>query len=375
MLKGVHLTVMIGPAVAVPVSQPIVDALTDAQITCASDGRSGFQLTFRISTRSSLHTLFLLSGGAAIPLVRVILVATVNGTPEVLIDGVVTNHQVSPGSDAGHAALTLTGEDLSCVMNYIDFSGLPYPAMPAEAQVLLILSKYAVLGIIPKVIPSPLIDLPLPIDRIPVQSGKDLDYVKKLAEDVGYVFYVEPGSAPGISFAYWGPQLKIGTPQPALNVDMDAHTNVESMNFIFDADSKKLPIVFIQNPIAKVPIPIPVPDITPLSPPLGLVPPIPKGVDLITGTAKYSPIRGALLGMALSAKSAQAVTASGSLDVARYGRILQPRKLVGVRGAGTAFDGLYYVSSVTHSIKPGEYKQNFTLVRNGLISTVDKVPA
>ena len=375
MLKGVHLTLMIGPAVAVPVSQSILDALTEAQVTCAADGRSGFQLTFSISTHSPLQTLFLLSGGSAIPLVRVILVATVNGAPNVLIDGVVTNHQVGPGTDAGHASLTITGEDLSCVMNYIDFSGLPYPAMPAEAQVLLILAKYAVLGIVPMVIPSPLIDLPLPIDRIPVQDGKDLDHIKKLADDVGYVFYIDPGPTPGMSVAYWGPQFKIGTPQPALNIDMDAHTNVESVNFTFDADSKKLPIVFIQNPLAKVPIPIPVPDITPLSPPLGLVPPIPKGVDLITGTAKYSPIRGALLGMALAAKSGQAVTATGSLDVARYGRILQPRKLVGVRGAGMAFDGLYYVNSVTHSIKPGEYKQSFTLVRNGLISTVEKVPA
>jgi len=40
-----------------------------------------------------------------------------------------------------------------------------------------------------------------------------------------------------------------------------------------------------------------------------------------------------------------------------------------------AFDGLYYVKSVTHSIKRGEYKQNFSLTRNGLISTVPSVPA
>jgi len=59
----------------------------------------------------------------------------------------------------------------------------------------------------------------------------------------------------------------------------------------------------------------------------------------------------------------------------RYGRILKSRQLVGVRGAGAAFDGLYYVKSVTHAIKHGEYKQNFTLVRNGLLSTVPRVPA
>jgi hypothetical protein len=48
---------------------------------------------------------------------------------------------------------------------------------------------------------------------------------------------------------------------------------------------------------------------------------------------------------------------------------------VGVRGAGEAFNGLYYVKSVTHKISKGQYKQDFTLARNGLISTVPKVPA
>ena len=44
-----------------------------------------------------------------------------------------------------------------------------------------------------------------------------------------------------------------------------------------------------------------------------------------------------------------------------------------MRGAGPAFDGLYYVKSVTHKIKRGEYKQDFTLTRNGLVSTVPTV--
>ena len=39
-----------------------------------------------------------------------------------------------------------------------------------------------------------------------------------------------------------------------------------------------------------------------------------------------------------------------------------------MRGAGLAYDGLYYVNSVTHTLKRGEYKQSFTLSRDGLIS-------
>ena len=59
----------------------------------------------------------------------------------------------------------------------------------------------------------------------------------------------------------------------------------------------------------------------------------------------------------------------------RYGQPLKPRRYVGLRGVGTAFEGLYYVSKVTSTIQRGEFKQQFTLVRNGLISTVREVPA
>jgi hypothetical protein len=374
-VEGVHLTLMIGPAVPLPVPREVLDALTSVTVNTGGDAPGGFQLTFTLSTDSPLHTLFLVSAGAPIPLVRVVLVATVNGTPEVLMDGVMTNHQVTAGGEGGQATLTVTGEDLSRVMDYIDFSGIPYPAMPPEVRVLAILAKYAVFGVVPMVIPSVLVDVPVPVDRIPLQQGKDLAYVRGLADEVGYVFYVEPGPVPGVSTAYWGPEIKVGVPQPALNVDFDVHTNVESFSPTYVSDRKDMPAILIQNQATKAPIPIPIPDITPLNPPLGIVKPFPTGLDFIEGTAKLSPIRAAAIGLAKAAKSSDAVSATGTLDVLRYGRILRARQLVGVRGAGLAFDGLYYVKSVSHELKRGSYKQSFTLSRNGLISTLPEVPA
>jgi len=370
----IHLTLMIGPGVPVPVPRDVLEALTSIQVNAASgDSQSGFELNFAIPKRSPLQTLFLLSGGAGIPFVRVIIVVTINGTPNVLIDGMMTNHQYEPGGGGG--TLRIQGKDLSTVMTYFDFSGLPYPAMPPAARVLLVVGKYAALGIAPVVIPSVVEDLPIPIERIPRQQGKDLDYVQQLARDVGYVFYVEPGPAPGLNFAYWGPEIKVGPPQPALNMDMDAHTNVEQLSFSFDKEQKEMPIVFIQNQATKAPIPIPIPDITPLNPPLGLVPPLPPKLTPLSDTARLSPLGAVMKGLAYASQHSDAVSGNGSLDVMRYGRPLKSRQLVGVRGAGDAFDGLYYVKSVTHNIKRGEYKQSFSLARNGLLSTLPKVPA
>jgi hypothetical protein len=68
------------------------------------------------------------------------------------------------------------------------------------------------------------------------------------------------------------------------------------------------------------------------------------------------------------------VTANGSINVLRYGRVLKSRQLVGMRGAGVAYDGLYYVQSVTSTLKRGEFKQSFTLTRNGLVSITPVVP-
>ncbi len=369
------MSLMIGPAMPVPVSKDVLDALASVEVTNTTDGPSLFQLRFTLNKNSILDTLFLVGGGASIPLVRVVVVVTLTGQPHVLVDGVMTRHEVTPGGSSQAPVLTITGEDLTKVMTYLDFSGFPFPAMPREARVVIILAKYAMFGVIPLVIPSILIDVPIPVQQIPRQQGKDLDYVQQLADEVGYVFYIEPGPAPGTSIAYWGPEIKVGVPQPALNMDMDAQTNVESLTFVYNSENAKLPVVLIQEPMSKAIIPIPIPDITPLNPPLGLVPPIPKDITVMDETAKYSPIRAALIGLARAARSNDVVTATGTLDVLRYGNILKARRLVGVRGAGRAFDGLYYVKRVTHDLKRGQYKQSFTLSRNGLISTLPTVPA
>lgn len=374
MLKGIHLTLLVGPVVPVPVPKVVLEALEAVEVVSTAGSPGGFRLTFTLSNRSPLHTIFLVAGGQT-PLLRVVIVAMVNGTPHVLMDGVTTSQQVSPGPQPGHSTLTVTGEDLTKVMDLQDLSGIPYPAMPPEARVALIVAKYAMFGIIPMVIPSLFPDVPIPVERIPTHQGTDLQYVKDLAAAVGYVFYIEPGPAPGINTAYWGPEIKVGVPQPALNFDMDAHTNVESLSFTFNGAETVLPVVLIQNQLTKIPIPIPIPNLNPLQPPLGLIPAPITNISILKDTAKMSPMQAIGVGLAVAARSADAVSGSGSLDVVRYGRLLKARGLVGVRGVGVAFDGLYFVKSVTSTLKRGEFKQSFELTRNGLVSITPKVPA
>jgi hypothetical protein len=369
-----YLQLMIGPGVPVPVPASVMNALASVQVTSNTDGPSYFQLTFSVSTKSPLNTLFLLGQGAQLPILRVVLLVIVRGMPDVLMDGVVTNCQIQAGT-GGQSTLTVTGEDLSKLMDYIPRDGLPFPAMATYLRVNLILAQYAGFGITPAVVPPISLAVFSPTEHIPRQKGTDLEYIKDLAGESGYEFYVDPGPLPLQSIAYWGPSIRLGIPQPALNTDMDAMTNVESMDFNFDAESAGIPIVMIYPKKLKFGIPVPIPNINPFAPPLGLIPPLPKRADIDRDSARKDVTEALLCALGRAAKNSDSTSVSGSLDVTRYGRVLKARKLVGVRGAGQAYDGLYFVKSVTHNIKQGEYKQNFSLVRNGLISTVPRVPA
>lgn len=377
--QGIQLTLLVGPLVPLPVPRVVLDALQSVEVRTSAGNASGFQLTFTITARSPLNTIFLLAAGSntgmATPPLRMLLIVSMNGSAQPLFDGVMTHVEVQPGGRGQAGTLTVTGEDVTKAMDMQDFSGLPFPAVPVEGRVALLCAKYAPLGLIPMVIPVLFPDVQIPIDKIPAQKGTDLAYIQELARQVGYVFYVEPGPAAGSNIAYFGPEIKLGVPQPALNLDMDALTNVESLSFSFDPTQGVLPLVYIQNQLTRVPIPIPIPNLNPLQPPLGLLPTPIANLKPLKDTAKMSPMRAISAGLAEAARSQDAVSGSGSLNVLRYGRMLKARGLVGVRGAGVAYDGLYYVKSVTSRLKRGEFKQSFELTRNGLVSITPSVPA
>ena len=234
----------------------------------------------------------------------------------------------------------------------------------------LLCAKYAPFGLIPLPIPI-LFPTCRSIDKIPAQKGTDLQYIREMAEDVGYVFYIEPGSVAGTNIAYFGPEIKIGIPQPALNLDMDALTNVESLNFTFDP-TKVLPIVFIQNQMTRVPIPIPIPNINPLQPPLGV---------LSTPIANLDPQRHgeaqSHAGDLARFGGSEEVTGFGErdrhLDVLRYGRVEGARTGRRAR-CRPRLQRPVLRAEREELAQPREFKQNFTLTRNGLISMTPRVP-
>lgn len=367
-LKGVTLTLLMGPVAVAPAPVAVVEALESVQVTSAVGSRSGFQIVFTYSKTSPIARA-LLPAGYFDPLIRVILIATLNGIPKVLADGPIKRQDVVASSAPGENKLTITGEDVSGYMDLIDITGFIFPALPPFARVALMMAKYAMFGVLPVTIPAPFQAPESPTTSYAQQQGTDYAYADKLAKDASYEFYITPGPLPGTNTAYWGPPVRVGAVQSALTIDMDHASNLESLSFSADGNAAEIPYAHVK--VAGFSIPVPLPGVSLVKPPLAARPLITTKTRLLETERKTLP---EVLMSLLTAGGADPITATGSLDVVRYGKPMDARALVGVRGAGLAHDGLYYVRSVTSTLGRGSWKQSFQLARDGLISTLPGVP-
>jgi hypothetical protein len=378
MLLGIHLTLLIGPTVAVPAPLPLLEALQGIEVTHSDEGRSGFQLSFHAgrSGPAGLIDYPLLSLPLLKPNNRVIITVTFNVMPHVLMDGIITHQQLNPGSEPGSGTLSVTGEDVSVMMDREE-KNVEHPAQDESIIALKIIASYAQYGLIPMVIPPFLIDPPIPIERVPVQRATDLNYLKQMAERYGYVFYVEPGPAPFTNKAYWGPPIRAALPQKALSVNLGPVTNVTSINFQTDANAPELVTGQVRDRQTGQTMPVQTFTSTRV-PPLAAMPAVmvnqPNVRTRRLDTSGLTSMQAFARAQGITdASTDNVVMITGELDALRYGELLSARGLVGLRGVGYSYDGLYYVKSVTHSIQRGDYKQRFTITREGLGSTTPVV--
>jgi hypothetical protein len=374
-LLGLHTTILIGPELPLPVPQPVLETLESIEVTHSADEHSGFQIVFKaVRTRAAFLDYALFANPQFRAGNRVIIAVTFGAIPFVLMDGIITNQQLTPPQGSNPAALTLTGEDISIKMD-LEEKSVEHPAQPEMVIALKIIASYARYGLIPLVIPPLAIDVPLPTDRIPVQQATDLKYLTDLATRNAYVFYISPGPVIGTNTAYWGPPIRVGIPQRALTVDMGPDTNVESISFENNATEARTVTGQVQDRQTNQKIPI----MTFLTtrPPLALnlpfLNPSTTRVERFRAESGQTAAQAMSQAQAATDASMDTVKVEGELNAASYGMPLMARGLVGLRGVGFSYDGFYYVKKVTHAIKPGEYKQKFTLVREGTGSTVPAV--
>lgn len=373
---GTYLSILVGPMIPIPAPFFVTEALDSVEVTQRSDGGSVFQMNFHADRTVDFVPDFpLVLSHLLSPGNRVILSVLLNNIPFVLMDGIITDQTVAHKAGS-NATISVQGEDISILMDRMEVP-LPHPMQDDFMQVGITLAKYAWLGIIPVVIPTLTSIPPLPLQNVPYQYTTDRAHIRQLAERNGNIFVIRHGPLPMMNIGYWGPPLRLLPPQPALTVDMGAETNVDSITFKYSGDK---PTIFFGSTEDKtLATKMPVFTMTSMRmPPFALEPPLLTNPLMIKKRIFKNQAPNALdaqtQAQGLTDKSTDdVVTANGTVDGLRYNWVLQSPGIVGVRGCGLSYDGMYVVTSVTHSIERGKYTQNFSLAREGIISSTPVV--
>jgi hypothetical protein len=187
----------------------------------------------------------------------------------------------------------------------------------------------------------------------------------------------------GVNVGYWGPPPRMLPPLAVLDVAVGAGNDVDRFQAEYDA----LKPVTIAGLVMQAEIPPyePVPVVTLIGerlPPLATDPALKPGDDLLLMGRRelwqrddLDPLTAAIQAQAETDLSTdEVVTATVDVTTSRVGTVVQAPGVVGIRGAGLDYDGLYYLKSATHRIslfsdEQYDYTQSLTLTREGVGTT------
>ena len=376
---SIQLELWLGDMIPSPAPAQITEKLQKAEITRNTDSPSAFQLVFQADRTAGLSPDFaLLSGGLLKAGNRVLVGVRINGAFTVLIDGFITHQELAHDTQFGASSLTISGEDVSILMDRLDIS-FEYPQMGDSVIALAVLAKYAMIGVIPEVVPTPLDLVPMIIEHTPQQNGTDRCYLQELAKRHAYYFSVRPGPEPLTNIAYWGPPVNFGSAQGALSMDVGPGTNIERVNFKLDALAPVQMFGMVQDDILEMDAPLitfgstrqPGLSSDPALDPIGLL----QRREIYTDP-RYGYLQAYNESQTRTdASTDHVVSVQGEVDTLRYGAVIEAPGLIDLRGAGQSYDGRYRVTSVTHTLARGTYTQAFSLAREGTGSTISQVAA
>jgi phage protein D len=308
-----------------------------------------------IRAESGLWTL--LDEGQAKPWQKLEIMMNVGDVEEQVMKGYVTQVRIHVDSTEGNSYLELVGMDATCLMSaeevIKDWPGKSDSDIATE-----LFTKYN----LSSTVQSTGVVHEEKFSTI-LQRESDIQFLKRLARRNGFECVVA-----GDTGYFQKPNLD-STPLPELAAHFGKDTNLTSFEGNWNA---LLPTAVEVHQIdvgAKSVLDVAVekssqPDQGKDGPQL---PPLPRGK-----TPRMFVRHGVFTGQpemknqadALADEADWFIEARGEVDTQIYGTVLHARKRVPVKGVGTLFSGIYYLTSVKHFYTPDRYIQNFTARRN-----------
>lgn len=298
------------------------------------------------------------------PLVPVtVSVSSGSPLPEVVINAFVREvRQAARGAAAGTTAEVVAMDATATLMALIE-QPMPHPNMDPATIATLIFGRYAITPL-----PFPTPPTRTIADTTTIQRGTDGRMLREMARALAYECYLQPDPITGLDVGHFHPALTAVPPQGVLSVDFGSATNLLDFEVGYDTLRPTAAVSAEADPRSGVPVPAPA--LAPLSPPEGLEPAlmrvIPPRISRPTARDAANPAELFRQNQGIVDRSSRALTATGTVDAVKYGRVLRPGLPVLVRGAGRAYSGLWYVTRVSHSISTGAWTQRFSATRNAV---------
>lgn len=375
--QRVTVTVYAGASTPKPVTSSFIDAIDRLVVRQLHDGASTFQIVLNADLPKRLSKdIPILAGALAAPGNRVKIAVAFGRKKQCLMDGVAVHQELTYDAAAGVFVYSIIGEDLSAFMR-LEEKSTEWPGRSSAQIAREIIQTYAARGLSATIV-TPQSDYAPPQDEwLYRQSASDLDFLRALGRPFGHIFAIRPGaSISANSVGYWGPPTREGKILPPLSVSMGAWTNVQSIDFNYDAsasqgfkgdsrnDAETDTSLQVQSPNT-----------------FGLTSfaKTSSASSTLRRTIRYvEPSIVGALATAYAESLMQETTRSAlrvraKLDALTYGSVITPSSQIPVRGVGDSHDGLYYVEQVDHTIARGTYTQEVIMTREGLGSTIGQV--
>ncbi|MCL2161451.1 MAG: hypothetical protein FWH56_06140 [Betaproteobacteria bacterium] len=196
-------------------------------------------------------------------------------------------------------------------------------------------------------------------------DGRPIHLIKDRATLNGYEFYIRKGEP------YFGEPKLEGDPQPVILIYAGMASNCHNFSVSHDGHiPDSINFVDVSEPCGETTEEV-CESIYAL---LGETPANSKNKGLSDFMWRIPLPRGATLAerkaraQAIANEAAWKIRATGELDGSAYGHVLETNRTVTVNGAGSTYDGLWYVDEVKHHFSTDGYRQTFRLVRNAVKS-------
>jgi hypothetical protein len=350
-------------AAFVPLLPPFMAALDGIEVETAVDAASVLRLRFNLS-RNFMGDWDPPVADVFRPLVPVtVAVSSGSPLPETVINAYVREvNQTGRGAASGTTAEVVAMDATATLMNLIE-QPMPHPNLDPATIASIIFGRYA---ITPLPLPTP--PTRTIADTTTIQRGTDARMLREMARALAYECYIQPDPITGLDAGHFHPPLTAVPPQGVLSVDFGTATNLVDFTVSYDTLRPTAAISAEADPRSGVPVPAPA--VAPLAPPEGLEPTlmriVPPRVSRPTARDAANPAELFRQNQAIVDRSSRALSATGTVDAVKYGRVLRPGLPVLVRGAGRAYSGVWYVTRVSHSISTGAWTQSFNATRNAL---------